>query len=328
MNGVIGITEMLLDTGLNLEQRNLTETIRTSGESLLTIINDILDFSKIEAGHLSLEELDFDLREVVEDTLEMMAGQAQAKGIELVGGVEPEVPTKLRGDSGRVHQVLTNLISNAIKFTTSGEVAIRVTAQAETETEVQARFEIKDTGPGIPPETQARLFQPFVQADSSISRKFGGTGLGLAICKRLAESMNGSIGVESTPGKGSTFWVKLKFDRQVEVKMQPQTIHEFVDTRVLIVDDNETSRKFVHNHILAWRLRNGCARTGEEALAMLRQSVAEKAPYSVAIIDLQMPEMDGLALVRQINADPLLSATRLILLTQFGKPIPTDELKT
>jgi PAS domain S-box-containing protein len=328
MSGVIGITEMLLDTGLNPEQRNLTETIRTSGESLLTIINDILDFSKIEAGQLSFEELDFDLRKVVEDTLEMMAGQAQGKGIELVGGVEPEVPTKLRGDPGRLHQVLTNLISNAIKFTKAGEVAISVTAQVETETEVQVRFEIKDNGPGIPPETQARLFQPFVQADSSISRKFGGTGLGLAICKRLAESMNGSIGVESTPGKGSTFWVTLKFYRQVEVTMQPQNIHEFVDTRVLIVDDNETSRNFVHNQILAWRLRNGCASSGEEALAMLRQSVAEKAPYSVAIIDLQMPEMDGLALVRRINADPLLSAIRLILLTQFGKPIPTDELKT
>ena len=277
---------------------------------------------------MSFEELDFDLRKVVEDTLEMMAGQAQARGIELVGGVEPEVPTKVRGDPGRVRQVLTNLIGNAIKFTKSGEVAIRVTAQAETETEVYARFEIKDTGAGISPETQARLFQPFVQADSSTSRTFGGTGLGLAICKRLAESMNGSIGVESTPGEGSTFWVTLRFCRQVEAKIQPQNIHEFVDTRVLIVEDNETSRQFLHKQIVAWRLRNGCASTGEEALAMLHQSVAEKAPYSVAIIDMQMPEMEGLALVRKINADPLLSATRLIMLTPFGKPISTDELKT
>jgi two-component system, sensor histidine kinase and response regulator len=327
MNGVIGMTGLLLDSGLNAEQSNLAETIRTSGESLLGLINDILDFSKIEAGQLTFEDLDFDLRKVVEDTLEMMAGQAQARGIELVGGVEPGFATKVRGDPGRVHQVLTNLIGNAIKFTKSGEVAVCVTAQAETETELQARFEIKDTGTGIPPETQARLFQPFVQGNSSTSRTFGGTGLGLAICKRLAESMNGSIGVESKPGEGSTFWVTLRFYRQVEPEIQPQ-MPEFVDTRVLIVDDNETSRQFLHKQIIAWRLRNGCASTGEEALAMLRQSVTEKAPYAVAIIDMQMPEMDGLPLVREINADPLLSVTRLILLTPFGKPIPIEKLKT
>ena len=328
MNGVIGMTGLLLDTGLNGEQRNLAETIRTSGEALLTIINDILDFSKIEAGQFSFEELDFDLRKVVEDAMEMLASQAQVRGIELVGGVGPEVPTKVRGDPGRVRQVLTNLISNAIKFTKAGEVAIRVTAQAETETAVQARFEIKDTGSGISPETQARLFQPFVQADSSTSRKFGGTGLGLAICKRLAESMNGSIGVESTPGEGSTFWVVFKFQLQVVAKIQPQSVHPFLDTRVLIVDDNETSRQFLHEQIIGWRLSNGCARTGDEALAMLHQSVAKEAPYSLAIIDLQMPEMDGLALARKINATPLLRETRLIILTPFGKPIPPDELET
>jgi PAS domain S-box-containing protein len=328
MNGVIGMTALLLDTGLNGEQRSLAETIRTSGEALLTIINDILDFSKIEAGQLSFEELDFDLREVVEDAMEMLASQAQDRDIELVGGVGPEVSTKVRGDPGRVRQVLTNLISNAIKFTKSGEVAIRVTAQTETATEVQARFEIRDTGPGIPPETQARLFQPFVQADSSTSRNFGGTGLGLAICKRLTESMNGSIGVESTPGEGSTFWVVFKFYRQAEAKTPPQSAPEFLDTRVLIVDDNETSRQFLHQQLIAWRLSNECARTGEEALAMLHQSVAEKAPYSVAIIDMQMPEMDGLALARRINAASFLSETRLIILTPFGRPIPTEVLKT
>jgi two-component system sensor histidine kinase/response regulator len=328
MNGVIGMTELLLDSGLNSEQRDLAETIRTSGEALLTIINDILDFSKIEAGQFSFEKLDFDLREVVEDAMEMLASQAQAGGIELVGGVEPEVPTRVRGDPGRVRQVLTNLINNAIKFTKFGEVAVRVTAQAKTEKEVQVRFEIKDTGPGIPPETQARLFQPFIQADSSISRKFGGSGLGLAICKRLAESMHGSIGLESQPGAGSTFWVVFKFDRQSEAQTQPRSIRKFLDTRVLIVDDNENSRQFLHQQISAWGLSSCCARTGEEALAMLHQSAAKGGPYSVAIIDMQMPEMDGLTLARKINATPLLSETRLIILTPFGKPIPTDELKT
>ncbi len=291
------------------------------------MINDILDFSKIEAGELSFQELDFDLRNVVEDTLEMMAGQAQAKSIELVGGVGPEIPTKLRGDPGRVQQVLTNLISNAIKFTKSGEVAIRVKSKAETETKVQLCFEIKDTGIGIPPEIQVRLFQPFVQADNSTSREFGGTGLGLAICKRLLDSMNGSIGVESTPGEGSTFWFTFWLYRQVEGKI-PQDAHKFVEKHVLIVADNECTRKFLHNQIIAWGLGNGCARTGEEALTMLHQSVAKRAPYPLAIIDLQMADKDGLALVRQINAESKLGETRLILLTPFGKPIPSDELKS
>ena len=178
----------------------MADTIRTSGESLLSLINDILDFSKIEAGELSFEELDFDLRKVVEDALEMMAGQAQAKGVELVGGVDPEAPTKMRGDPARVQQILTNLIANAIKFTKAGEVAIRVLTQTESKSKIQVRFEIKDTGIGISPETQARLFHPFVQADNSTSRQFGGTGLGLVICKRLTEAMDGTIGVESTPG--------------------------------------------------------------------------------------------------------------------------------
>jgi PAS domain S-box-containing protein len=328
MNGVIGLTGLLLDTGLNTEQRGLAETIRSSGEALLGLLNDILDFSKIEAGQFSFEEIDFDLREVVEDTLEMMAGQAQANGIELVGGVEPEVPTKVRGDPGRVQQVLTNLIGNAIKFTKSGQVVINVTVQEVTKTELHALFEIKDTGIGIPMETQARLFRPFVQADSSTSRHFGGTGLGLAICKKLAESMHGSIGVQSTPGKGSTFWVTLRFNRQVTANIQFQSLQQFVGTRVLIVDHNETSRRFLDQQIIAWRLRNGNAGTGEEALAILHQAAAEKAPYLVAIVNIQMPDLDGLALVRRINAEPTLIETQIILLTPFGKPIPSHTLAT
>ena len=257
-----------------------------------------------------------------------MANQAEAKGIELVGGMEPEVPTMLRGDSGRVQQVLTNLVNNAIKFTKSGEVAIRVTAKAQTATDVHVRFEIKDTGIGILPEIRTRLFQPFFQADSSTSRKFGGTGLGLAICKSLAESMHGSIGMKSTLGQGSEFWVILKLARQLGAEIEPKNVQEFVGTRVLIVDDNETCRQFLHKQIIAWRMRNGSAGKGEEALAMLSQAVAEQAPYTVAIIDIQMPGMDGLALARKIKADPQLNETRLVMLTPFGKPIPNGELET
>jgi two-component system sensor histidine kinase/response regulator len=326
MNGVIGLTGLLLETDLDSEQRNLSQTIRGSAESLLGVINDILDFSKIEAGKLTIERIDFDLRKVVEDALEVMATLALNKGLELTGGVEPGTITRLRGDPMRVQQVLTNLIGNALKFTSSGEVAVKVRADSETPDAVTIRCEIRDTGLGISPDVQARLFQPFVQADTSTSRQFGGTGLGLVICKRLAEAMGGQIGVTSRPGEGSTFWITMEFLRQVQPAPEPPAPDAFASARVLIVDDNTTSRDFLQRLLGTWRLRNDSAANAGDAMDLLRRAAAGNAPYQLALVDLRMPTMDGLALAQQISADKTLHATRVVLLTPIGKPIPSDEI--
>jgi two-component system sensor histidine kinase/response regulator len=321
MNGVIGMTGLLLGTNLDPEQREFVEVIRTSAESLLTVINDILDFSKIEAGRLLLEECNFDLHAAVEDTLEMLAGQAQDKGLELTGGVAPGVPTKLRGDQGRLRQVLVNLIGNAIKFTERGEVSARVALERETDTEAVLRFEVRDTGIGICPEVQKQLFQAFVQADGSTTRKYGGTGLGLAICRQLVERMGGCIGVESTPGQGSLFRFNVPLRKQIVARHDPDLDHSLVQARVLVVDANETSREFLCRQLAAWQMRAEGSRTAEEALVQLEQAAAND-PYLLVVADMQLPQMDGLALARVIKGDPALAASRVVLLTPFGKSLP------
>ena len=328
MNGVIGMTDLLLDTILNREQREFAETIRTSAEALLTVINGILDFSKIEAGKLTFEILDFDLIEAVEGSLDILAERAQGKEIELTGTILPGTPTRLRGDSGRLRQILTNLISNAIKFTETGEIVVRVTKERETETYAVVRFEVQDTGIGIPLEAQGRLFQAFSQADGSTTRKYGGTGLGLAIAKQLAKLMGGEMGVHSVPGKGSTFWFTAELEKQDGDAQDPRpSRHTLAGVRVLVVDDNATNREILHRQILGWLMQANRAASGAEALKLLRAAATDGKPYDLALLDVQMTEMDGWTLARAIKADPAIAGTRLIVLTSLGHAINAVELK-
>jgi PAS domain S-box-containing protein len=329
MNGVIGMTGLLLDTTLTPEQRQYAEVVRSSAENLLFIINDILDFSKIEARKLELETVGFDLRLLIEDTAEMLAVKAYERGLELAYNIDPDVPTDLNGDPGRLRQVLVNLGGNAVKFTKRGEVSIRVQRLEATEWSTTLRFSINDTGIGIPKEKQSILFTPFTQADGSTTRQFGGTGLGLAISKQLAELMGGHIGVESTPGVGSTFWFTAVLARQVNASRgEAEPSVDLEGVKILSVDDNETNRLLVSTLLRRWGCRHAEAGSGDAALAALHAAAAVGDPFRVVLLDMVMPEMDGAELLRHIKTDPALKNTIVVLMTSLGQRDEGNHLRT
>lgn len=321
MNGVIGMVSLLLDTELTREQRAFAESVRVSGESLLAIINEILDFSKIEAKKLTLETIDFDLRRTVEDVVELFAPKAQSKGLELACLIHHGIPPAVRGDPGRLRQVLSNLVSNGIKFTDSGEVVVRAIApeQPAGAEGTFVRFEIADTGIGIAPESKERLFRSFTQVDGSVTRRFGGTGLGLAISREIVHLFGGEIGVESEAGKGSTFWFTARFGEAAPRPAPTVPVADLRGLRVLVVDDNSTNRAILHHQLGSWGLRSQGARSGERALEALRAARTRGGPYELAILDFMMPGMDGIELARAIKADPDIASVRLVMLTSFGQ---------
>jgi len=316
MNGVIGMCNALIKTNLDDKQRQCAESIKEAGNTLLTVINDILDFSKIEAGKIDLELVDFDLVNLVEGACGLLLTQCRSKKLELVIFVDPNLPQTLRGDPDRLRQILTNLISNAIKFSAQGQIVVRVEYQSGNDNTVNVLFTVRDNGIGISEEEQQRLFKPFVQADGSITRRFGGTGLGLSISKHLVELMNGSIGVVSAKGEGATFFFRVPLESRSKVtaiSSMPQLSNE----RALIVDDDAYSREVLHSYLVSWGFRNDLAMNAEEALHMLRQAAEAGDPYEVAILDLFMPDKSGLDLAREIIADPSVSQTKLILVTAY-----------
>ncbi len=316
MNGVIGMTGLLLDTELTPEQREYADIVRRSGEALMVVINDILDFSKIESGRLSIESFSFDLRLVIEEVAEMLAPRAEEKTLDIVLQYPPGVPSHFIGDAGRIRQVVTNLVGNAVKFTQKGHVLIVVESIGQDQQLAQMRVSVSDTGIGIPQNKIDTLFQKFTQADTSTTRRYGGTGLGLAISKQLIQLMGGAIGLRSKAGEGSTFWFTLPMPLDDQPPAIPVT--DLRDLRVLIVDDIEVNRRVVHEQVTGWGMRNGSFASGECALEAMRAAYRSGDPYQIVVADFQMPSMDGAMLAAAIKSDPRICGCVIVMLTSIG----------
>jgi two-component system, sensor histidine kinase and response regulator len=326
MNGVIGMAGLLRNTRLDVQQVEFVKTIQDSADSLLTVINDILDFSKVESGKLQFDSVDFDLRTVIEGVVALLAEPAQAKGLELSADIDPGAAVVLRGDPGRLRQVLANLVGNAVKFTAKGEVALTAGILRLRDETATIRVEVRDTGIGIDAAALPGLFEPFTQADGSTTRRFGGTGLGLAISKRLVELMGGEMGVASRLGEGSAFWFTADLERRPAAAMAPAPSAGLGQLRVLIVDDHRTNRQVLHHQLAAWGVRSAEASDGALALAQLRAAATHGTPYDLAILDQHMPGMDGLEVARAIRADRAIGGTRLVMMTSLA-PDASDALR-